>query len=312
MSNSPDQVWSTEYLIRLISHFHAISHAPGYKARELPEEFAEIENAKILHNTLWAIRDFADSLSRGDLGHANKERGYVVGALKSFQSSLRHLTWQAQRIAAGEYQHRVTFLGDFAIAFNHMAEQLAGTIEKLVHQTEEYKDISLKDELTGLYNRKAFSQMAKLYLSQQANPSGSGRLAICDIDHFKKINDTYGHLCGDKVLRMSAQTLAAALRPTDFCFRYGGEEFIFVATNISRKAGIQIVDRLRVSIQQLHIEFEQYNIQITSSFGLTEFKPVDANADTGECLVQILRRADACLYKAKDSGRNCVVASPEI
>jgi diguanylate cyclase (GGDEF)-like protein len=304
-------VRDSEYVARLVKHFYSIVSLPKYKIKELPEEFACIRNAGDMHNMLWGIREMAASLSKGELEFASNERGVTMGALKAFQSNLRHLTWQAQRIAAGEYKHRVEFLGEFSVAFNQMAEQLAGRIATLVHETEEYKDMSLRDGLTGIYNRKAFSQIAKKLLAREANPSGSGVLVMCDIDHFKKFNDTYGHLCGDEVLRAFANWLAAMLRPTDFCFRYGGEEFVLVMPNTLVRQGISATERLRAAIETMPVEFEGYKLRITASFGLARFEACNVESDGEAFLAQCLQKADENLYRAKKAGRNRVMADAE-
>jgi diguanylate cyclase (GGDEF)-like protein len=309
--NGAPSVFGGEYIARLVKHFYSIVGLPNYKITELPEEFACVRNARDMHNMLWGIREMTAALSRGELEFASGERGFTMGALKAFQSNLRHLTWQAQRIAAGEYKHRVDFLGDFSVAFNQMAEQLAGRIATLVHETEEYKDISLRDRLTGIYNREAFSQFAKKLLSREANPSGNGMLVMCDIDHFKKFNDTYGHLCGDEVLRAFAGRLAGMLRPTDFCFRYGGEEFVLVMPNTLIKQGLSATERLRAAIEAMRVEFEEHKLQITASFGLAEFEACNADSDAEACLARCLQRADENLYRAKASGRNRVMADAE-
>ncbi|MDR2744668.1 MAG: GGDEF domain-containing protein [Desulfovibrio sp.] len=304
-------VCDSECVARLVKHFYSIVSLANYKIQELPEEFACIRNARDMHNMLWSIREMAATLSKGELEFVSNERGFTIGSLKAFQSNLRHLTWQAQRIAAGEYQHRVNFLGEFSVAFNQMAEQLAGRIATLVSETEEYKDMSFRDGLTGIYNRKAFSQLAKKFLSHEANPTGSGVLVMCDIDHFKKFNDTYGHLCGDEVLRAFASRLTAALRPTDLCFRYGGEEFVLVMPNTLIKQGLSATERLRAAVAAMRVDFESHKLQITASFGLAEFKFCNADSELESCLTQCLQKADENLYRAKESGRNRVMADAE-
>ena len=300
-----------EFVARLVKHFHSIVCQPRYKVKDLPKEFSNIKNAREMNGVLWGIRDLAEALSKGDLESVCNERGFVVGSLKAFQSNLRHLTWQAQRIAAGEYQHRVDFLGDFSTAFNHMAEQLAGRIETLVDMAEEYKDMSYRDGLTGVYNREALSRLAGKFLSRSVNPSGSAVLVLCDIDHFKKLNDTYGHLCGDEVLCAFVDRLTADLRPTDFCFRYGGEEFLLVMPNTLLKQGILAAERLCAAVEKMVVEYEGSKLQITASFGVTGAKFCEENDEAEAHLTQCIRRADENLYRAKEQGRNRVIADVE-
>ncbi len=303
--------YDDEYIERLVMHFYSVVCLPRYKVKDLPEEFSGIKSARELDGVLWGIRNLTEALSKGDLEYVCHERGLTVGSLKAFQSNLRHLTWQAQRIAAGEYQHRVDFLGDFSAAFNHMAEQLAGRIETLVDKAEEYKDMSYRDGLTGVYNREAFSRLAGKFLSHNVNPSGAAVLVLCDIDHFKKLNDTYGHLCGDEVLRAFADKLTSVLRPTDFCFRYGGEEFILVMSNTFLKQGVLATERLCAAVEKMRAEYEGQQLQITASFGVAGIKPCDEGSDVEAYLTQCVRRADESLYKAKAGGRNRVVVDAE-
>ena len=293
---------------QLVKHFFDIVTLPACKEAPLPEEFAEIKNAQALHDLLWGIRNLAYSLSNGELEFQCGARGFVAGALKSFQSKLRHLTWQAQRIAGGEYHHRVTFLGDFSLAFNQMAEQLGARIQDLTTLSEEYKDMSYKDALTGLYNRKAFSQFAGQYVTKGAASPMGGVLLMADIDKFKSINDTYGHLCGDEVLRAFAARLNSGLRPKDICCRYGGEEFILLMPETTLQAGVNIAERLRSSIENLDIVFEGKQIRITASFGLSEVIPAQAGDIPEEYLTSCIQKADSNLYQAKESGRNRVIA----
>jgi diguanylate cyclase (GGDEF)-like protein len=293
---------------RLAKHFFDIAALPACKEAPLPEEFAGIKYAQELHDLLWGIRNLAYSLSNGELDLQCGARGFVAGALKAFQSNLRHLTWQAQRIAGGEYHHRVTFLGDFSLAFNQMAEQLGARIQDLTSLSEEYKDMSYKDALTGLYNRKAFSQFAGQYLAKGASAPVGAVLVMADIDKFKSINDTHGHLCGDEVLRAFAAKLGAGLRPRDICCRYGGEEFILLMPETTLQAGVSIAERLRASIESLPVAFEGKQIRITASFGLSEVIPAQAGDIPEEYITSCIQKADANLYKAKETGRNRVVA----
>lgn len=293
---------------RLVKHIADILTLATAKEEPLPADLQDIKKLPELHALLWGIRHLAYSLSTGELEYICRERGFVVGALKAFQSNLRHLTWQAQRIARGEYNHRVNFLGDFSVAFNQMAEQLDTTINSLTCMTEEYKDLSHRDPLTGLYNRYAFFQFAEQILQKNATQPQNATLIMTDIDLFKNVNDTYGHLCGDEVLRQFSQKLLSALRSKDLCCRYGGEEFVILMPDTPFETGTIIAERLRQAVQEMTITFGDKQIRITSSFGLSEVYGADTMQTFEDYINACIQHADTNLYKAKSSGRNRVVA----
>ena len=129
-------------------------------------------------------------------------------------------------------------------------------------------------------------------------------MAVIDIDHFKKINDTYGHQAGDQALKVVADTLSDALRDTDLVGRYGGEEFVAILED-SNAAGLAVVgERLRSRIEKSVFVFEGKRIPITASVGLVEGQVFGSEQTFGEGL---FAAADAAMYKAKKSGRNCFV-----
>ena len=125
-------------------------------------------------------------------------------------------------------------------------------------------------------------------------------LAVGDIDHFKRINDTFGHLAGDKVLKKVAATFKASIRNSDFIARFGGEEFVFIFENTSSKAAFAIVEKLRKSIQDCQFIYRDHNVGVTVSFGLTTIVSNDN-------IESLFMRADNALYKAKDAGRNRII-----
>ena len=292
----------------VINHLYRIVVIPAAKEEDFPAEFAKYPKLRELHTMLWGIRKLAYSMSNGELDYTTRERGFVVGALKSFQSNLRHLTWQSQRIASGEYNHRVNFMGDFSAAFNQMAEQLGSKINTLTHMSEEYKDLSHKDPLTGLYNRNALYLFAERLLGSESGMSLPSTLIMADIDKFKHLNDTYGHLCGDAVLRSFASKLTSLLRPEDICCRYGGEEFVLLLPETPIAAGLNITERIRAAVEENSVTFEDKILRITASFGLSEIGGVPPGMNFQEHLDSRLHVADSNMYKAKQSGRNRVVS----
>ncbi len=165
-------------------------------------------------------------------------------------------------------------------------------------ESEVWSSISTRDALTGLYNRGAM----EAFLKRAAMTETSGIVALCDIDHFKRINDTYGHQAGDDVLRVVAQCLMRQLRGSDTAYRYGGEEFLIHLAGVEVAMGISICNRLREAVESLAIPVGHgKHIHITISFGV-------APLDGGDVLKQAVAKADAALYLAKNTGRNKVCA----
>ncbi|WP_317929298.1 GGDEF domain-containing protein [Halioxenophilus sp. WMMB6] len=155
------------------------------------------------------------------------------------------------------------------------------------------------DALTGVGNRFAFSRSfeREYLLAQRHNYHLS--LLVMDVDHFKRINDHYGHLVGDKVLKEVAQTLQTAMRQTDMIFRYGGEEFTAILTETDTEGARVIAERIRERIGNLVIQHDDQSIHVTISIGIGSLR--DSNNDR-----ELFEQADNNLYMAKRSGRNVV------
>ena len=158
--------------------------------------------------------------------------------------------------------------------------------------------LSRVDPLTGLFNRRHFSE---LLLSEQAR-SGSGTAAVLllDLDHFKSVNDRYGHLAGDAVLQAAAERIASITRATDCLARWGGEEFAILASGIGREDAILLAERARAALADGPVEVDDLAIELTLSVGVAV---VGSETQTPDRLVDA---ADEALYEAKRAGRNCV------
>jgi diguanylate cyclase len=165
---------------------------------------------------------------------------------------------------------------------------------------EEQRQKALIDTLTGLPNRAAWNERLEHEIDQLQKKRYSLLMGILDLDHFKRINDGYGHLAGDKVLKIIAGQLKRRLRPSDFMARFGGEEFVFLLPHTSMADGLELLERLRTTIEQCPFHFKGEPVTITVSMGITLFKP-------GERSDLVLKRADQALYRAKDEGRNRIV-----
>jgi diguanylate cyclase len=166
---------------------------------------------------------------------------------------------------------------------------------------EEQRQKSLLDPLTGLANRAGWSERLELELARWQRYGGELLLAVVDIDHFKRINDNYGHLAGDKVLKIIAHELQKRLRKTDFIARFGGEEFVLLITATPVEGGLQLLETLRSGIEACPFHFKGEPVTITLSAGISAFAE-------GELSDQVFERADKALYRAKNAGRNRIEA----
>lgn len=157
------------------------------------------------------------------------------------------------------------------------------------------------DQLTNLYNRYHLEEEGSRKFSRAKRTGDNLSVILLDIDHFKVVNDTYGHLVGDEVLRGVAEVLNLNKREEDFCARFGGEEFVVVLEGCSSEYATIKAESLRQKI----VDLKPCDVEISSSFGICEIKKDYKNFET------LLKYADIALYRAKDSGRNKVVEYEE-
>jgi len=164
----------------------------------------------------------------------------------------------------------------------------------------ETKYLSVTDELTGLYNRRYFRQILDVEFSRAKRCSSALSLGMLDIDHFKNINDTYGHQFGDKVLSEISSIIRKSLRKTDIVARYGGEEIIIVLPETTLSSAHIPLEKLRRLIEEHDFVYEGTTIHVTASIGLSTYG-LDVPNES-----ELIKRADEVLYKAKHNGRNRV------
>lgn len=164
-------------------------------------------------------------------------------------------------------------------------------------------DLAMKDYLTGLMNRTSFDQiLLNLYKTAHSRTHGYSMMFL-DMDHFKNINDTYGHLCGDELLRQFGKALQQQTRKEDCVARYGGEEFIIITESNSLEESALFAERVRKTVETMHFSYQNIVIPMTISIGVL-FIPKD-NMTPPE---YALERTDQLLYQAKSQGRNLVIA----
>jgi len=175
---------------------------------------------------------------------------------------------------------------------------------KNVKLSKKMEELACNDELTGLFNRRHFIELSLAQADRSLRLGSECFIIITDLDHFKAVNDTYGHLAGDKVLRETAQRIKKAIRPYDLFARYGGEEFIALIPDITRENVMKVAERIRQCVQSAAVDYEGKEILITISLGIAQATPKN-NIDMAT------KYADTALYRAKEMGRNQAVSYEE-
>ena len=163
------------------------------------------------------------------------------------------------------------------------------------------KYLSITDELTGLSNRRCFDNTLEKEILRALRYNNKLTLVMFDIDHFKTVNDTYGHPCGDYILKEVANAALQTFRKTDTVFRFGGEEFVVILTETDIKQSEIPLERFRKTIETLDLTYQNQQINITVSIGACQLDQSIGNKE------EFLQKADNALYDAKNSGRNKVV-----
>ena len=205
------------------------------------------------------------------------EEGHVRGAIVTFDD--------------------VTQLEEKNAELEDMLRMLKDSQDKIHRQNQELQTLAAKDPLTGCLNRRGLFESLNSAFDRAKRSGGKLSCVMCDIDHFKTINDTHGHGAGDKVIRAVAEVLRSGARESDVIARYGGEEFCLMLPGLSLHQGSEMAERLRRTLAAL----DNDGIKVTASFGVSAMEALPADAEG------LLKQADVALYRAKRSGRNRVV-----
>lgn len=197
------------------------------------------------------------------------------------------------------YDAKINSLQESKLQMVSQVSQLEQENQTLMSELEQERKISKNDHLTQLPNRQGFSDKLKQELSRAERYGHPISIAILDIDFFKKINDQFGHLVGDKVLKVIAKEMTKVCRETDYLARYGGEEFILLLPETQLKDAFAAVEKIRAHIERCPFHFQSKPVPITVSAGVAE-------RTAGESNETWLQRADEKLYNSKKQGRNRV------
>lgn len=270
----------------------------------LPAELRDDTELARLLDDLAELDRFVLAISHGDLDQRLTVSGSLAGALKSLHASLRHLTWQTQRVAAGDFTQRVDYMGEFSDAFNAMVDALTRMRDELDERNAQLQDQALRleelattDPLTGVHNRRKFNELA-LAEAERARRYGHPLcFLIIDIDRFKLVNDTQGHEAGDQALVALAGLVRSRIRAPDHLARWGGEEFVLLLPDAELDGALELAQRLRAEARACAAMHGA-----TVSIGVAQYRPPETTDD-------LFARADRALYRAKDLGRDRVEAA---
>jgi diguanylate cyclase (GGDEF)-like protein len=210
----------------------------------------------------------------------------IIGLLAIDSSEVNDFTNEDLNLAV-EFADQVAIALDNALLFKETQNQ------------------AITDSLTGIYNRRGLFQVGEFEITRARRIGRPFSVLILDIDHFKRINDHYGHTVGDQALRILADLCRTGSRNVDLVGRYGGEEFVLLLTETPLDSAGMVAERLRQSIKDSLFQTDAGPLRITVSIGVAE-------AADAETLKELIQRADVALYEAKNNGRNCVVVSRKI
>jgi len=277
-------------------------------------------------NTSWSVvAEREKSKAYADIVRIGKLTLLIVGLLlmvigvfayllaHTIVRPLKRLSGEAGKVASGNLQVEIPVSGTSEVSyltqvFNHMVASLrrgqaeiSQAHEALIEKNRELHRLSITDGLTGLYNRKHMMDLFDMEFIRTQRYQIPFAVLIADLDHFKSINDTYGHLAGDAVLRRISDTLTQSVRACDHIGRYGGEEFLAILPNTGSDGAVDMAERIRQEISQVKFFNDGNAFSMTLSMG------VAVCLDSDDSVEGIINRADDALYRAKANGRNQVI-----
>jgi len=289
----------------------------AWQTRDNPRQLQNIAALSRAEGKLFAFLDTTMDLSASS--HADRSidvarRGATLARLGGVERDLRTIQSEEHRLLIDRKRKHLAMesraswnlavLSGVGLVFFFFAVTSAVSARRAQNKffglAEELERTARTDSLTGLPNRRCFEDSLAAEIARAGRTGAGLSLAIVDLDHFKRINDTFGHLAGDDVLRAAASTARATVRGHDMLARIGGEEFAIMMPETNSAEAECASNRVRAAIARVPIRVQSGDLlSLTASVGTTAFKP-------GESATDLLARADAALYRAKTAGRNAV------
>lgn len=230
-------------------------------------------------------------------GFSNWEDRPVIFEFKNFSPVSQGLIKMYQNMVITPLKSPTGEVTHFAIMLQDVSD-IAKSKMHLKRSNEKLTELGRTDGLTGLYNRAFWEASFEEEFNLLQTTGGTSSLVMFDIDHFKKVNDTYGHAVGDQVIQATARQLTRAARTSDVFGRYGGEEFAVLLSDTTADQAFYFAERLRKKIADLMVKIDGHQIRYTISLGISEWSRHDGSH------VDWLKRADKALYESKEAGRN--------
>lgn len=261
-----------------------------------------LETGGRLHSVIEQVRKFLDDQA-GDIGNFGTTLDNFSSALGNSQPPAHKM-----RVLIADLISETQVMAERNQTLEGRLGKIAGEVNELRTNLEAVQREALTDALTGIPNRKFFDGRLKEAVREAVRSKEPLSLLLCDIDHFKRFNDTYGHQIGDQVLKLVARTLSELVKGRDTPARIGGEEFSIILPRTSLEQAVIVANQIRGAIARRKIvdKTTQDNYgDLTLSFGAAEYR-------ANEPLTEVIRRADAALYHAKRAGRNRVSTEREI
>lgn len=276
-----------------VAGYHEFGEAAARVVGDLSFEIADTPNLRQMFETgkPFIIPDVSKCPGWRDIGHLSHTRSWAGAPILAGGRLIGFFSLGQREPSLYRPEH--------AERLSAFAGQAALAIENALLYGETTRQATT-DWLTGAYNRHHFQSQLPDELARARRLGYPVALLMVDLDHFKQLNDTYGHLQGDRALRQVAETLRAALRSHDSLYKYGGEEFAIILPGCGPHSLLDTAERLRQAVGSMHFEVQGVHWPITVSLGGTHL------LDNGERTEDLIARADAALYRAKGEGRNRV------
>lgn len=228
---------------------------------------------------------------------------FLSGIVIVNRVQVESLTMELKRIPAVRawYEFPETWIAlTVSIFISLLLALVVQNFQDLKRLKDKLEKLSNTDHLTGLSNRRHFLEIVSTQINRVLRHNSESFIMILDLDHFKEVNDSYGHQAGDLVLKEVAKRILATLRSYDLLARYGGEEFLIFAAELDSKFAVELAERIRTNIAKTPIKVDEMSLTITASLGLAKAAPVNK-------LEEAISLADQALYRAKSEGRNKTV-----